>query len=77
MRKGDYERDHAADLRRHADEAIMREVDFVPDPFDAEARRVRLNQLEPIAALNGRKKPTGVRARKSLALYHATGDWIR
>ncbi len=55
----------------------MREVDFVPDPFDAEARRVRLNQLEPLAALNGRNNPTGIRARKSLALYHATGDWIR
>lgn len=71
----DYKRN--TDIRRHADEAIVRDVDFVPDPFDAEARRTNLSDLEQVAVLNKRKKPHGIRARKSLALYHATGDWIR
>ncbi len=65
----------AADLRRHADEEIVKAVDFVPDPLDAEQRRMKHRELLQVDVLDHRKE--GRNARKSVAIRNATGVWVR
>jgi hypothetical protein len=65
------------DLRFHADEEIIGEVTFMPDPFDAEQlRRRKLGRLN-LSELGGRKKAHGKAAHKAHVLYRETGMWIR
>lgn len=66
-----------ADIRRHADEAVMREVAFAPDPFDAEQARMKLLDLPSLSALCWRKTAGGTEARKADAIARATGVWVR
>ena len=65
------------DIRLHADEEVIGEVVFVPDPFDAEAMRTRKLGRIRLDVLNSRKKAHGRAAHKAAVIYQETGVWVR
>ena len=65
------------DIRCHADEEVIGEVVFVPDPFDAEALRTRKLGRIRLDVLNSRKKAHGKAAHKAAVIYQETGVWVR
>jgi hypothetical protein len=67
----------AADIRRHADEAIVKAVDFVADPLDAEQRRMKQSELSCLPELAHSKVPFGAWTRRAEAIARATGVWVR
>ena len=68
------------DIRCHADEEVIGEAVFVPDPFDAEALRTaderELGRIR-LDVLNSRKKAHGRAAHKAAVIYQETGVWVR
>ena len=65
------------DIRLQADEEVIGEVVFVPDPFDAEAMRTRKLGRIRLDVLNSRKKAHGRAAHKAAVIYQETGVWVR
>lgn len=67
--------DRSLDIRYHADERIVHEVDFTPDPLE-EKTPDAATPFPRVDALESRKKPTGLKARRALAIHERTGMWV-